>query len=106
MWAGLFAGLFSAAVTIALPATIRNFGSGIFIGTIFGVVISAYFSVVLRTRSGEKATGFIMASTLAFVLAQYLTVSSADFIGFDLKAPRSYGNIADSAPVLAFVIGG
>jgi peptidoglycan/LPS O-acetylase OafA/YrhL len=47
-----------------------------------------------------------MASTLAFVLAQYLTVSSADFIGFDLKAPRSYGTIADSAPVLAFVIGG
>jgi hypothetical protein len=40
-----------------------------------------------------------MASTLAFVFAQYSTVFSAEFIGFDLKTPMSY-------LVLAVVIGG
>ena len=47
-----------------------------------------------------------MASTLAFVFAEYSTAFSADFIGLDIKAPRSHGTIEARAPVLAFVIGG
>lgn len=98
VWAGLFAGLFAALLTIVVPPVVRNFGLGIFIGTIFGVVISIYFWIVLRTRSVAKTIGFVMASTLAFALAQNSAVFSADFIGFTPDVRGSHGTMADRAP--------
>jgi hypothetical protein len=79
---GLAVGLFAAILTIVVPAQLgsllrsRYLGS-LFspfgVGHIFGLVLAAYYWIVLDSRSIAKALGFVFASTAAFAAAWWLT---------------------------------
>ncbi|MGB2678336.1 MAG: hypothetical protein WAN12_14720 [Candidatus Acidiferrum sp.] len=74
---------------------------GVFIGSIFGLVFSVYFWVVLRNRSVVRAVAFVLSSTAAYVLAFFSTL----LLGASHLNDRGGGAIADS-PAWVFFIGG
>jgi hypothetical protein len=107
--AGTFAGLLAGVLTIVLPLlTLRvddlfylNTAFGVFIGNIFGLVISVYAWVVLRQRSVMRAVGFVLSCTAAYVLAFFSTL----FLGAGHLSQRGGGAVADS-PAWVFFVGG
>src|SRR5579863_6915311 len=110
LWTGLLAGLIAGILTLVVPSSIDRLGipigalTGMFIGDIFGVVISIYLCVVLRKVSVWGSLGFIVGSTVAYIAAMYTTIFSAEAIGFS-HADQG-GSTLGSAPILALAIGG
>jgi hypothetical protein len=111
--AGLVAGLLAGLLTIVVPPFVWRLGSpfylgalfGIFVGDIFGAVISVYFWVFLRTRSVAKLIEFILASTFAYIVALYATMFSSEFIGFSSHTSANAGSL-ETPPIGAFFLGG
>src|ERR1700683_3223766 len=110
VWTGLLAGFIAGILTLVIPSLIDRLGvpigafTGGFIGDIFGAVISVYLCVVLRKRSVWGSLGLIFVSTVAYIVAQFTTIFSAEAIGF--SQANQGGSTLGSAPILAFAIGG
>jgi hypothetical protein len=110
LWTGLLAGFIAGMLTLVVPSSIDRLGipigalTGMFIGDIFGVVISIYLCVVLRKVSVWGSLGFIVGSTVAYIAAMYTTIFSAEAIGF--SHADQWGSSLGSAPIFAFAIGG
>jgi hypothetical protein len=111
--AGLVAGLLAGLLTIVVPPFVLRLGSpfylgalfGIFVGDIFGAVISVYFWIFPRCRSVAKLIEFTLASTFAYIVALYVTMFSSEFIGFSSNTSASAGSLK-TAPIGALFLGG
>lgn len=110
VWTGLLAGLIAGILSLVVPSFIDRLGipigalTGIFIGDMFGAVISVYLCVVLRKRSVWGSLGLTFGSTVAYIAAMFTTIFSAEAIGFSQVNQGS--STLESAPMLAFAIGG
>jgi hypothetical protein len=112
-WAGLAAGLLAGLLTIVVPSIVWRLGSpfytgalfGIFVGDIFGAVISVYFWIFLHRRSVAKSIEFTLASAFAYIVATYITMFSSEYIGFSSNTSANAGS-SEAAPLAAFFVGG
>jgi MFS family permease len=104
------AGLLAGVLTIVLPFALSNtraslfFGS-LFVGDIFGLVLSIYFWVFLRVRSIGKIVGFIITSTFSYIVAFYVTFFSAEYLPHAAQVQDS-ASIMANVPLAAPFIGG
>jgi hypothetical protein len=108
VWTGLLAGLAAGVLTIVVPLFVHRLGShvnmidalfgNLFIGDIFGAVLSLYFWAFLRRGNVAWWAGFVLVSTAAYILAWFTTIYSA----FAIQPSLSLA----TAPVLAFALGG
>lgn len=109
-WTGLLAGVLAGILTLAIPSLIDRLGipigalTGVFIGDIFGAVISVYLYIVLGKKSIWGWLGLIFGSTVAYIVAMFTTIFSAGAIRFT-QVNQEHMTLA-SAPMLAFAIGG
>jgi hypothetical protein len=107
------AGLVAGVLTIVVPPFVKRLGSplyigalfGSFVGDIFGAVLSVYFWVLLRRRYVARSIGFVLASAVAYMLAMFATIFSAEAIGSSQNVQGAPGTLG-AAPVLACVLGG
>jgi hypothetical protein len=70
-----FEGLLSGLLTCALPPLLGSIGGDVllFVGAVFGAVISAHFWLFRGLRSGWRVFGFVATSTAAYTIAFYST---------------------------------
>lgn len=112
VWTGLLAGFIAGILTLKVPAWFKrlgiplNGGTGLFIGCVFGAVISVYLCIALSKKSVWGSLGLIFASTVAYMVAWNATILSGMALGFAQAAPNPEGSSLGSTSIFAFAIGG
>ena len=99
-----FEGLLSGLLTCAVPLILGPFGNVLFlyVGAVFGLVISAHFWLVRGLRSGWRVFGFVATCAVTYVVA----VSTTMWTPFRLSALNFSGTGSGDIDSSPFLIGG
>ncbi len=107
---GLATGFIAALLTVSVPWLIGQVNlpivifTGNFIGDIFGIVIAVYFWVFLSQKSVWRLLGFVLASAVAYIAAEFTTIYSAMVMPHSVGGP--WASTGTDVSVGGFLIGG